>query len=381
MKRTTARRVRGANLVEFLILVGAIALVALAAVAAFGKQVAAKLRGEGEAVARISDGGGGGTPSGPLPGVGGPASGGAPTPSPAAPSQGWASRAGEAAWNGAAAVGNGAVSLGKGFFVDGLGGTISSTWELGKGLVTEPGKTLGGIKDGVVAIATDPGGALTAAGAEISRQWKEDPMRLVGNGIFQVLPAARVGTLGKVTKATEVAAEVRTGSRLVANAGETTAGAAARESGFLGEGAFSRAFKDGDHVRKEVKPTVNVDGKQVTLNAAQREELANITADFTNMAAKELPPGIVPPVEVVGPGVLRQPMVKGNTLEQLGPMERIRAGDQMQEYMATIENRIGHQQSPDGWRVFPDRNTANFRFDKDGNVTSWFDPMGVHPPH
>ncbi len=82
-------RARGANLVEYLILLGAIALFSLVAVVAFSKALAKKLDEEGKCVASFDCGGGGG--GGALPGVGSDASGSqvppaAPPPPAASPS-------------------------------------------------------------------------------------------------------------------------------------------------------------------------------------------------------------------------------------------------------------------------------------------------------
>ncbi len=218
-------RVRGATLVEYLILLGAVALVSLGIVSAFGKEIAGKLRGEGDAVSQIGEGGAGNAAAPALPGVG---SASEPPPSTSEP-QGWGSWLGDKA----ASAGNGALSLGKGFFVDGAWGTVKGTWDLGVGLVTEPRQTLGSLKDGVVGVVTDPVGTARDVGANLKKQWNEDPMRLVGAGIFQVIPASKVGALGKLGGATKAAEAVATEARAAQALTKTESavvGAAARRA-------------------------------------------------------------------------------------------------------------------------------------------------------
>lgn len=157
----------------------------------------------------------------------------------------------------------------------------------------------------------------------------------------------------------------------------------------LGEGSFSRAYKQGDNVIKEIKDTVRsnaYDNSLVKLTDAGRKQLAETQAEFHNELADAMP-NIVPRVEVIGDGVLQQKYVDGLKLSDLQNSNAdaaIRAGDQIREAVGKANKEFGLDidgtgRLENGWEVQVDSNPANFRFDKDGNITSWFDPVAVYP--
>jgi Flp pilus assembly pilin Flp len=188
---------RGATLAEFLMLVGLIALVALAGFRAFGTAITGKAETQAACVETFSCGPGNpqgadgeamalgtppGTPGGENPDGGGDGDDGG---------GGFLGGVGDF-FSGAWDV---TKSVGKGFFVDGVWGTVTGVWTIvtnpvdtAKGLwtaVTNPVDTWNAIKDGVVTA------------------WNEDPARLIGAGLFEVvtLPVAAL----KATKATKLA--------------------------------------------------------------------------------------------------------------------------------------------------------------------------------
>ena len=53
--RNTIRATRGAGMVEYIILVGIVALIAIAGFGFFGDAVKAKIKGQGDTVAKVND--------------------------------------------------------------------------------------------------------------------------------------------------------------------------------------------------------------------------------------------------------------------------------------------------------------------------------------
>lgn len=180
---------------------------------------------------------------------------------------------------------------------------------------------------------------------------------------------------------------VRGGVRVADGAAEgATAALRVRER--LGEGAFSVAYREGDHVVKEIKDTVpGVGDVPVNLTQADKIRLANETAELTNDIAEALG-DVVPRMEVVGDGVLRQPYVGGMTLDELmstNPEAALRAADAKDEALATAARRFGFDNPYEsgvmegGWVAKVDDNPANFRFNEQGELTAWFDPVAIFP--
>lgn len=191
---------RGASAAELILLVGLIAIVAMAGFRAFGSSVTAKSEAQATCVETFSCGDGNAQgaeseaitltpPKGP---DGGNANG-----------DGGGGDDGGGFWGGVGDFFGGAwdvtKSVTKGFFVDGAWGTVTGVWHIvtnpvdtAKGLwtaVTNPVDTWNAIKDGVVTA------------------WKEDPARLIGAGLFEVvtlpvagLKAAKASKLATATK-------------------------------------------------------------------------------------------------------------------------------------------------------------------------------------
>ena len=142
----------------------------------------------------------------------------------------------------------------------------------------------------------------------------------------------------------------------------------------LGSGINSRVWTAGDgFVNKEVKAG---------------ETVATVLADFTN-DAHSIFPTLVPSVTREG-ATLRQPLVDGQKFSDLGLAAQETAERAMRETIGQAHNDLGmkwvgerlvHQEAPqlgNGLYVQIDTNPANFRFNADGTIKSWFDPIAVH---
>jgi hypothetical protein len=93
-------------------------------------------------------------------------------------------------------------SVGTGFFVDGLWGTVTGVWHI----VTHPIDTVKGLWTAV----TNPVQTYNAIKDALANAWNEDPARFIGAGIFEVvtlpiaaLKASKVGKVGKTGKLTD----------------------------------------------------------------------------------------------------------------------------------------------------------------------------------
>jgi hypothetical protein len=201
---------RGASLVEYLLVVGLVAVVALVGV----RHLSAlddKASAQAACVTALSCVGGSvlgspgvsaaaSTPGGSTPGE--------PSPSPAPPAKkdkGW---------------GESALDVGKGVVVDGLWGTVTGVWTM----VTHPIQTAKGIGHAVA----HPIQTGTAIKDGVVAAWEENPERLIGAGIFEVvtLPvaalkatkASKVTVLTKATKAVDKVDDVADAAKVVAKA-------------------------------------------------------------------------------------------------------------------------------------------------------------------
>jgi hypothetical protein len=161
---------------------------------------------------------------------------------------------------------------------------------------------------------------------------------------------------------------------------------------FLGEGTFSIAYKAGNQVIKVVKSTVPVGaGTPTTLTAAERATLAQRTVELTNKVSDGIGGGIVPKMDLIGYGMMRQPLAQGRTLAELKAQygEKswavLNAEESMDALTARASKVLGYDRAtpltPEGWEVHVDLvNTGNFRFDDNGNIVSWFDPVLIQKP-
>ncbi|MEJ7734968.1 MAG: hypothetical protein WKG00_37990 [Polyangiaceae bacterium] len=88
-------------------------------------------------------------------------------------------------------------SVGKGFFVDGLWGTVTGIWQV----VTHPIDTVQGLWSAV----THPVQTFNAVKDSLVNAWNEDPARLIGAGLFEVVTAPIAALKAtKLVKATKV---------------------------------------------------------------------------------------------------------------------------------------------------------------------------------
>lgn len=254
------RRTRGASLVEYAVLVCVVALAGILAFRAFSSGVDEGNQGLGRKVATLDQGKGASAPglgiaspqpnaadpvaptngpkcdqSGACTGVTAPAvpvqapgqaaGGGAAQnrkvgpiaaaaaaraePVALAREQGW----GEWAWSGVKTAGSNTWSFGKGVVVDGVGGTVVGLYTV----VRHPVQTIEGIGTAVM----HPVDTFTAVKDNIGKAWDEDPARVLGGGVFQIvtlpLAPAKAGTAvraldaaadaGKLAKGLDTAAD------------------------------------------------------------------------------------------------------------------------------------------------------------------------------
>lgn len=365
------RRTRGATLVETLAVVGVIALASLAAYVGFGDSIRGTTQREAACVQTFSCGGG--SNGGGTAGMAGPSTAGDSSQG----SQGW----GSATWE-----------FTKGF--------VSQGWETVEGLsaiVTHPDQ----VAMGVAQVILHPKDTWNAVKSEWqSRSGANNAGRIAFEVITLPLVAGKLSKLSTAAKVAEDAAALgkAEGAAKLADAAKTAesaelaaAGAAKSAEGggrvLLGEGAFSVAYREGEMVTKTIKDVVK-DGAGVerALTLAEREKLAEYTAELTNEAADAVG-GVVPKLGVEPGGVLKQQYVEGLSLDDLKKvsMEAFDRGvEQKNGLVRKVEKqfgleRDGYLETPEGWHAMVDDNIANFKFDREGNVTSWFDPVAVFP--
>jgi Flp pilus assembly pilin Flp len=201
---------RGASLVEYLVIVGVIAVVALGAARYLGQRVDAKAEQQAACIGSLACGANGQAAIGEARGAATPAAD-APVVAPDATLGG---DGGKAWWQRGLDVGKGFV-LGAWDTVTGLVHvvmhpvqTVESAWAA----VTHPVTTYHAIKDGVVAA------------------WNDNPEEVIGRGLFEVvtLPlaaakASKLKLVGGAARGTEVAEDASTVARTVDEAGDATA--------------------------------------------------------------------------------------------------------------------------------------------------------------
>ncbi len=161
----------------------------------------------------------------------------------------------------------------------------------------------------------------------------------------------------------------------------------------IGQGATSSVrFWGNDYVVKEMSP-VDALGKSISLNAADRAQLAEATVREINIL-REARPDLIPETVIQGPGFIRQTRVEGLTFEDLSNTAKDRALVHMGDAVRDAENALGikpylledlaaglpdPKRLANGWQRSIDYNKANFRFNADGSLKSWFDPVWIQP--
>jgi Flp pilus assembly pilin Flp len=234
---------RGAGLVEYLVIVGLIAVVALAGARRLGTSVDSKATAQAACVeslacAGVGSGSQAGSEEAPLLGAG-------------------QLRAG------ASAVGSADIATSKpalqrlwdgirGFFVDGVWGTLTGIWDI----VTHPIQTLEGLWHAV----THPVTTYRAIRDAIANAWNENPDRFVGAALFEIvtlpvtaLKAARAGRIATATRATrpvDAADDASDGAR-AASAAEQSADAVEDAAAARRAGDEARASLPGTVVRAD----------------------------------------------------------------------------------------------------------------------------------
>lgn len=191
---------RGASSVEAIVVIALVALGAIAAMLAFGRDVGASVGREGDCVRTLTACGDRRDDV---------SRGGVVEPARSSGGTGAGARGGDGSTQDAPAQGGtkgfweSAADVGKGFVVDGLWGTVTGV----ASAVAHPVDTLGAIGSALA----HPVDTAVAMRDGVVTAWNENPERLVGAGVFEIvsLPFAAA----KAGKATAVAAKVEDAAR------------------------------------------------------------------------------------------------------------------------------------------------------------------------
>lgn len=141
---------------------------------------------------------------------------------------------------------------------------------------------------------------------------------------------------------------------------------------FLGEGAFSRAFRtrDGKHVIKRLKPTLL--GEPLT--GEERAAMASRYVASIGILRRAGLPVTSARVPDRHPGMIVQPFARrGVSFGELGIRPRFRA---LASAIAISARAWVHLRRAGARGVFVDPFVQNMRFDRSGRVVEWFDPVG-----
>ena len=189
---------RGANLVEYILLVGLVAALALGGYRTFGDAAHGKIDGQAACVTSLACTAGAAAAPGTMAAPGDGTMPPIQTGAQAVKAQGEAPAGKSLATR--------ALDVGKGIVVDGLWGTVTGLW----GAVTHPIETVKGLGH-AVAHPIDTGGAIKDA---VVKAWDENPERVIGAAVFEIatapvaaLKATKAGKVAKLTKVARVVEE------------------------------------------------------------------------------------------------------------------------------------------------------------------------------
>jgi hypothetical protein len=115
----------------------------------------------------------------------------------------------------------------KGVVVDGIWGTVEGTADLGWSLVTDPVGTTVGIADGVWYVVNNPITVAETAWDAAGKAWDDDPGRLVGGIVAAIVPVQKVAQVTKVSKWANEADAVADAARIAEEAAAKAAEIAA----------------------------------------------------------------------------------------------------------------------------------------------------------
>jgi Flp pilus assembly pilin Flp len=258
-------------------------------------------------------------------------------------------------------------------------------------------RTVGQIGVGLIPIVGQAADLrdLTAAVGSLRR-------REPGAGLGVV--AASIGFIPGVGDAAKAAirgaSAARSGSRVAEGAGhaapsrarapesgaQTASAAAPIADTALPGGTFSTVRREGDDVVKEIRETVEYGREPWHLSPAERAMVADTQAHYSNVL-RDVPElaAIVPETRVTAPGVMRQRFVGGLDYHQLYARDRALAERAVQNSKRITEvarRRLQDEMARRGPHaeldVEIDTGYWNFRFDEQGRVTGWFDPVVIH---
>lgn len=272
------------------------------------------------------------------------------------------------------------------------GGMLFEPWELHSGVVA-----MEQAGDGMSALIEDP----VATGNAMAEAFAADPAR----GLGGLLGGMATGLVGGAAPGM-----VRSGTGMLRGAfrkaerglfrkrpprlgGEGGGGDGVKitrkpweDRENFGEGATSKSYRDGDRVHKVVKNEVADEwGREVPITDAERDFIAENTVEL-NQGLHEAMPDVVPDMELAEPGVMSQSFVDGRMMGDLRGDALANAQANVSQALANAHDTLGLTAGqvgdfPNGFVVRIDVNPANFRFDAAGNITGWFDPVSIVPPH
>ena len=289
-----ARDRRGASLIEYVLVVGLVAVVALAGYRTFGQRAQAKADAQAKCISALSCGSGdvgavsgdaipsrqqkiaeaadavkSGTPPATTAAAATPAT---PTPSPTPPAQ----PAPPPPKQDKSVLDRG-LDVGKGFVVDGLWGTVTGVWHV----VRHPIDTA----EGVWTAASHPIDTASAVKDAVVKAWDENPERLIGAGIFEVvtapvaaLKATKVGTAAKLAEEAGEAAKIAKAAKAAEEAAEAAKIAKA-----------AKAAKEAEEAAAAAKAAKAAKEAEAAALAAKRAEEAAKLSEEAAVAARKLP--------------------------------------------------------------------------------------------
>lgn len=151
----------------------------------------------------------------------------------------------------------------------------------------------------------------------------------------------------------------------------------------LGTGAQSFVRGNEDFVVKRLRRVQFAKTSPSIVTRLERQDLADRMVEV-NSRLRERLGTLIPEMESPRPGVLVQRRVDGESFEELSESAAKRAQSEMAALEKKANSALGTstdeavlEAATAGYRVLVDDNPANFRFNPDGSVKHWFDPVTV----
>lgn len=175
-------------------------------------------------------------------------------------------------------------------------------------------------------------------------------------------------------------------ARRVEAAKGTSGGSPGSNGSFIGSGSFADAYREGDDVIKIIRSEVGHGTEIWRLSDEDRAHLARVQVEFMQDLREADDIGsLIPPASIEGPGKIRSKFIDGKTMADLSGDAKIFAIDEATSFVSKANRYFGlsHGETGEldgGWRVLVDDNMENFRFNADGSIAGWIDPIAIFPP-